>query len=210
MPQARTEVTILKRVSNIVQHHISGAQCRQLRVIILYRDSVLQQALGIGSPASCRRQDVVVDIDLGCPVAMPQRRNFVHPVAVIALVVFIKLDSFPAMILQAFFDAREVTLVDQDVHVGDQALAFRLMGAAMYDGMSAGAPPSPAVARGVALHKVSRLLTYALAADAYLNFVGNEFGHPEWVELPTGDNGHSFHHARRRWRSARRRPRAGV
>jgi len=83
--------------------------------------------------------------------------------------------------------------------VGDQALAFRLMGAAMYDGMSAGAPPSPAVARGVALHKVSRLLTYALAADAYLNFVGNEFGHPEWVELPTGDNGHSFHHARRRW-----------
>jgi 1,4-alpha-glucan branching enzyme len=84
------------------------------------------------------------------------------------------------------------------------------MGAAMYDGMSAGAPPSPAVARGVALHKVSRLLTYALAADAYLNFVGNEFGHPEWVELPTGDNGHSFHHARRRWRSARRRPRAVV
>ncbi|EOD23951.1 hypothetical protein EMIHUDRAFT_206956 [Emiliania huxleyi CCMP1516] len=65
--------------------------------------------------------------------------------------------------------------------VGDQALAFRLMGAAMYDGMSAGAPPSPAVARGVALHKVSRLLTYALAADAYLNFVGNEFGHPEFL-----------------------------
>ena len=63
--------------------------------------------------------------------------------------------------------------------VGDTTLAWRLMGGAMYDGMSATSDPPPPVARGVALHKVARALTLALGGDAWLNFMGNEFGHPE-------------------------------
>lgn len=88
--------------------------------------------------------------------------------------------------------------------VGDQALSFRLIGAAMYlhmgrRGESAGpAAGHPVVERGVALHKLSRLLSYALSAHAYLSFVGNEFGHPEWVEMPSHHNGGSFARARRR------------
>ncbi len=82
--------------------------------------------------------------------------------------------------------------------VGDQTLAFRLMGAAMYDDMARERFP-PVVDRGLALHKIVRLLTFALAGDAWLSFMGNEFGHPEWVDFPREGNGWSFHHARRQW-----------
>eukprot|EP00887_Chlorella_sp_A99_P001269 scaffold14.g1269.t1 len=68
--------------------------------------------------------------------------------------------------------------------VGDQTVAFRLMGAEMYTGMSALTPPSPVVERGVALHKMIRSVTQALGGEAYLNFMGNEFGHPEWIDFP--------------------------
>jgi hypothetical protein len=83
--------------------------------------------------------------------------------------------------------------------VGDQALVFRLMGPLMYTHMSLASPRSPVVERGMALHKISRLLTCAAAADAYLNFVGNEFGHPEWIEMPSAANSGSLRLARRRW-----------
>ena len=82
--------------------------------------------------------------------------------------------------------------------VGDQTIAFRLMGAAMYDDMARERFP-PAIDRGLALHKIVRLLTFALAGDAWLGFMGNEFGHPEWVDFPREGNGWSFHHARRQW-----------
>ena len=83
--------------------------------------------------------------------------------------------------------------------VGDQTLAFRLIGAEMYTGMSALTPPSPVVARGVALHKLIRAVTMALGGEAYLNFMGNEFGHPEWIDFPREGNGWSHAHCRRQW-----------
>ena len=83
--------------------------------------------------------------------------------------------------------------------VGDQTLAFRLIGAEMYDGMSALTPPSPGVARGVALHQLIRAVTMALGGEAYLNFMGNEFGHPEWIDFPREGNNWSHAHCRRQW-----------
>lgn len=66
-------------------------------------------------------------------------------------------------------------------------------------GMSLLSPATETVMRGVALHKMVRLLTCALGGEAYLNFMGNEFGHPDWVDFPRPGNGHSFEKARRRW-----------
>ena len=55
------------------------------------------------------------------------------------------------------------------------------------------------VDRGMALHKMIRLLTMALGGEAYLNFMGNEFGHPEWIDFPREGNGFSYHYCRRQW-----------
>ena len=56
-----------------------------------------------------------------------------------------------------------------------------------------------AVDRGIALHKMIRLLTMATSGDAWLNFMGNEFGHPEWIDFPREGNNWSYHYARRQW-----------
>ncbi|TWT41860.1 1,4-alpha-glucan branching enzyme GlgB [Phycisphaerae bacterium RAS1] len=82
--------------------------------------------------------------------------------------------------------------------VGDKALAFRLMDAAMYWHMQKGSQEL-VIERGVALHKLIRLATFALGGEGYLNFMGNEFGHPEWIDFPREGNGWSFKHARRQW-----------
>jgi len=55
------------------------------------------------------------------------------------------------------------------------------------------------VDRGLALHKMIRLVTFSLAGEGYLNFMGNEFGHPEWIDFPREGNGYCYHHARRQW-----------
>ena len=52
------------------------------------------------------------------------------------------------------------------------------------------------VDRGMALHKMIRLMTMSLAGDAYLNFMGNEFGHPEWIDFPIEGNEFSYHYCR--------------
>ncbi len=85
--------------------------------------------------------------------------------------------------------------------VGDQTLAFRLMAAEMYTGMGKGSGGSGSVVvdRGIALLKIIRVLTFTLAGEAYLNFMGNEFGHPEWVDFPREGNQFSYHYARRQW-----------
>ena len=83
--------------------------------------------------------------------------------------------------------------------VGDSSLSYRMIGEEMLKHMSLDSPPTPTVARALALHKASRLITYALGGGAYLTFSGNEFGHPHWVEMPCERNGHSFDKARRRW-----------
>lgn len=82
--------------------------------------------------------------------------------------------------------------------VGDKTLAHWLMDAALYTNMRTD-DPSPLVARGVALHKLIRLLTLSLGGEAYLNFIGNEFGHPEWVDFPRLGNDWSYQFARRQW-----------
>jgi len=83
--------------------------------------------------------------------------------------------------------------------VGDKTIAFWLMDKNMYTDMSILQPLHPVVDRGIALHKLIRLLTYALGGEGYLNFMGNEFGHPEWIDFPREGNGYSCFYARRQW-----------
>ncbi len=82
--------------------------------------------------------------------------------------------------------------------VGDQSVIFRLIGADIYDHMQA-AEANLRVDRGIALHKMIRLITLATAANGYLNFMGNEFGHPEWIDFPREGNQWSYKYARRQW-----------
>lgn len=82
--------------------------------------------------------------------------------------------------------------------VGDKTLIFRLIDKAMYWHMDK-ADPDLTVERGIALHKLIRLLTTGLHGGGYLNFMGNEFGHPEWIDFPRQGNNWSFKHARRQW-----------
>ncbi len=82
--------------------------------------------------------------------------------------------------------------------VGDKTLAFRLMDKEMYTGMDK-ADPNPVVERGIALHKMIRFITATLGGEGYLNFMGNEFGHPEWIDFPREGNNWSHQYARRQW-----------
>ncbi len=82
--------------------------------------------------------------------------------------------------------------------VGDKTLAFWLMDQEMYWNMTVESN-SLVIDRGIALHKMIRLITFALAGEGYLNFMGNEFGHPEWVDFPREGNNYSYQHARRQW-----------
>ncbi|MDR1860505.1 MAG: alpha amylase C-terminal domain-containing protein [Bacteroidales bacterium] len=82
--------------------------------------------------------------------------------------------------------------------VGDKTLIFRLVDKEMYYSMRKD-QPNLTVERGIALHKLIRLLTLATAGGAYLNFMGNEFGHPEWIDFPREGNNWSYAHARRLW-----------
>ncbi len=82
--------------------------------------------------------------------------------------------------------------------VGDKTIMFRLCDAEMYTSMQKFGG-STVVDRGIALHKMIRLLTSSLAGEGYLNFMGNEFGHPEWIDFPREGNGWSYHYCRRQW-----------
>ena len=82
--------------------------------------------------------------------------------------------------------------------VGDKTMIFRLADANMYTDMDK-ACHNPVIDRTIALHKMIRLFTMAGGGEAYLNFMGNEFGHPEWIDFPREGNGWSFHYCRRQW-----------
>lgn len=82
--------------------------------------------------------------------------------------------------------------------VGDKTLIFRLIDKEMYTSMNIDSK-SLVVDRGIALHKMIRLVTIATAGDGYLTFMGNEFGHPEWIDFPRAGNGWSYKYARRQW-----------
>ncbi|XP_041998026.1 1,4-alpha-glucan-branching enzyme 2-2, chloroplastic/amyloplastic-like [Salvia splendens] len=94
--------------------------------------------------------------------------------------------------------------------VGDKTIAFWLMDKDMYDFMALDRPSTPVIDRGIALHKMIRLITMGLGGEGYLNFMGNEFGHPEWIDFPRADqhlpdgtvipgNGFSYDKCRRRF-----------
>jgi 1,4-alpha-glucan branching enzyme len=82
--------------------------------------------------------------------------------------------------------------------VGDKTLIFRMIDAEMYTGMSK-SYHSLVVDRGIALHKMIRLITFSTSAGGYLNFMGNEFGHPEWIDFPREGNNWSYKYAKRQW-----------
>lgn len=82
--------------------------------------------------------------------------------------------------------------------VGDKTVIFRLIDDKMYWHMTKG-DDDMTVGRGIALHKMIRLVTLASINGAYLNFMGNEFGHPEWIDFPREGNGWSYKYARRQW-----------
>ncbi|MDR2815632.1 MAG: alpha amylase C-terminal domain-containing protein [Proteiniphilum sp.] len=86
--------------------------------------------------------------------------------------------------------------------VGDKTIIFRLIDADMYWFMSKLTSSSYAVDRGIALHKMIRLVTATTINGSYLNFMGNEFGHPEWIDFPREGNRWSYKYARRQWRLA--------
>ena len=82
--------------------------------------------------------------------------------------------------------------------VGDKTLILRLMGPDLYQHMHV-KHESLSVERGMALHKLVRFVTLATAGNGYLNFMGNEFGHPDWIDFPREGNGWSYEYARRQW-----------
>jgi 1,4-alpha-glucan branching enzyme len=82
--------------------------------------------------------------------------------------------------------------------VGDKTIIFRLIDADMYWHMQKG-DQTFLVNRGIALHKMIRLITASTINGGYLNFMGNEFGHPEWIDFPREGNGWSYKYARRQW-----------
>ena len=107
-------------------------------------------------------------------------------------------------IFYALTDKRKEEKVVSYVESHDQALVggktffFTMADAEIYLGMGAD-QHSLAIDRAVALHKMARLATLALNGGAYLNFMGNEFGHPEWIDFPREENGWDYSHARRQW-----------
>ena len=85
--------------------------------------------------------------------------------------------------------------------VGDKTLMFRLCDSHMYTDMSR-ASDDPVIERGMSLHKMIRLATISMGGEGYLNFMGNEFGHPEWIDFPREGNGWSYFYCRRQWHLA--------
>ena len=82
--------------------------------------------------------------------------------------------------------------------VGDKTIIFRLMDKEMYFSMNIESK-NLIIDRGIALHKMIRLVTIATCGGGYLNFMGNEFGHPEWIDFPREGNNWSYKYARRQW-----------
>lgn len=101
-------------------------------------------------------------------------------------------DRLPTVKTVAYAESHDQAMV------GDKTLAFRLMDKEMYSSMEV-ETTNIVVERGMALHKMIRLVTISLGGQAYLNFMGNEFGHPEWIDFPREGNDWSYRYARRQW-----------
>ena len=98
---------------------------------------------------------------------------------------------------------REKTIAYCESHdqalVGDKTIAFWLMDKEMYTNMSVLSPLTAIIDRGLALHKMIRMITHGLGGEGYLNFMGNEFGHPEWLDFPREGNNESYKYCRRQY-----------
>ena len=101
-------------------------------------------------------------------------------------------DRLPSVKTIAYCESHDQALV------GDQTIAFRLMQSEIYFKMNI-RDESVVIDRGMALHKMIRLITISLGGNAWLNFMGNEFGHPDWIDFPREGNNWSYHYARRQW-----------
>ncbi len=101
-------------------------------------------------------------------------------------------DRLPHVKTVAYAESHDQALV------GDKTLAFWLMDKEMYWHMQKD-DQNLVVERGIALHKMIRLFTIAMGGQAYMNFMGNEFGHPEWIDFPREGNGWSYKYCRRQW-----------
>lgn len=101
-------------------------------------------------------------------------------------------DRLPGVGTIAYCESHDQALV------GDQTIAFRLMQSEIYYKMNK-KDESFGIDRGIALHKMIRLVTLVAGGQAYLNFMGNEFGHPDWIDFPREGNNWSYHYARRQW-----------
>ncbi len=101
-------------------------------------------------------------------------------------------DRLPHVKTVAYAESHDQALV------GDKTLAFWLMDKEMYWHMQKD-DPDLVIDRGIALHKILRLFTIALGGQAYMNFMGNEFGHPEWIDFPREGNNWSYKYCRRQW-----------
>jgi len=101
-------------------------------------------------------------------------------------------DRLPFVRTVAYCESHDQALV------GDKTLAFRLMDKEMYFSMRVD-DNNMIIDRGMALHKMIRLFSISLGGQAWLNFMGNEFGHPEWIDFPRLGNNWSYKYARRQW-----------
>jgi 1,4-alpha-glucan branching enzyme len=101
-------------------------------------------------------------------------------------------DRLPHVKTVAYTESHDQALV------GDKTLAFWLMDKEMYWHMQKD-DPNLVIERGIALHKMIRLFTIAMGGQAYMNFMGNEFGHPEWIDFPREGNNWSYKYAQRQW-----------
>ena len=104
-----------------------------------------------------------------------------------------------AMIKRKSSEERSTSTADSNVFslVGDKSLLMWLCDKEIYTHMSTVAELTPVIERGLSLHKMIRLITHGLGGEGYLNFEGNEFGHPEWLDFPRAGNNNSFWYARR-------------
>lgn len=101
-------------------------------------------------------------------------------------------DRLPHVKTVAYCESHDQALV------GDKTIAFRLMDKEMYWHMQKD-DDNLVIERGIALHKMIRLFTISLGGQAYMNFMGNEFGHPEWIDFPREGNNWSYKYCRRQW-----------
>jgi 1,4-alpha-glucan branching enzyme len=96
----------------------------------------------------------------------------------------------------SYVESHDESIITND---NGRSLAFRLMGNYIHTNMSDLTPLTDPIKRGIALHKLIRLITFGLGGEGWLNFMGNEFGHPDWLDLPGVHNEYSWNYARRQY-----------